>query len=187
MAFGRSLCLVVACVAVAAPVFAQPPARAASSGAPGSERWAAHRAEWEARRQAHDRQRSADIALLLRLRPDQQVAFQAMEAALAPSEGGREGWKPEGGAASPATTAQALDRMQARMAAHEQRMRAHLDAVRRFYAALSPEQQGLFDALMRLRHGGGEGGRGHGGPQMMHGEGPGARGGLEPPAPPPGV
>ena len=70
------------------------------------------------------------------------------------------------------TTPQMLDRMEARKTSREAEQRQKIDAVKRFYAALSPEQQQLFDALHRLamghhhgwgghEHGGGHGG-GHG-------------------------
>ncbi len=54
-----------------------------------------------------------------------------------------------------------------------------LPAVKTFYAALSPDQRTVFDALMRLR--GGHGGIGHG--HMGHGRmggrmGPGGPGGV---------
>lgn len=189
MAVGRTLCLLLASAAVVSPAFAQTPVRDAAPDR-SADRWKAHRAEREAGREAHERQRAADIALLLRLKPEQQTAFQALEASLKPPGGERQGWRREGDAGgAPSTTVQSLDRMQAKMTEHEARMRARLDATRKFYASLSPEQQGLFDALMRLRHGGGEGGRRHGpdgGPPMMRGEGPGMDDGMGPPPPPPG-
>src|SRR4030095_365316 len=60
----------------------------------------------------------------------------------------------------PKTTPERLDEMakhEAAMAAEQARMR---EALTRFYAALSPEQQKVFDALQRLQHHGGM----HGGP-----------------------
>ncbi len=71
------------------------------------------------------------------------------------------------------TTPQRLDRMLARMDQHRARLVAHAEAVKRFYAQLSPGQQKAFDALgpMGLRSMGG-----HGGP--MGGQ-PGEDGGRE--------
>ena len=81
MALGRTLSLLFLTTALAGPALAQAPARGGDH-ATSSDRWKDRRAEWDARRQAHDRQRAADIALLLRLRPDQQAAFQAMDASM---------------------------------------------------------------------------------------------------------
>ena len=125
--------------------------------------------------QAHEAQEAADVALLLRLRPDQQAGYQAWRASMEPSESVAEpggGWRrgdkaPE--ASGPQNTPQELERMQAMMAERTTRERARLDATRRFYASLGPEQQTLFDALMRLRLGGG--GR-YGIHRELHSEGP---------------
>ncbi len=66
------------------------------------------------------------------------------------------------------TTPQVIDQMAARQAKREQRMAQHADATKRFYAALSPEQQQVFDALRRLSHEG-RGHRGFGGHGFGHG------------------
>jgi hypothetical protein len=55
---------------------------------------------------------------------------------------------------------------EAEMAAHQKAMR---EALTKFYAALTPEQQKVFDALHRLRGPGGPGGHDM---MMMHGPGP---------------
>jgi phytoene/squalene synthetase len=80
------------------------------------------------------------------------------------------------------STPERLDRMAARMAERAARFRAHADAVRRFYAQLSPTQQKAFDAMPMMGHG--MHGHGMGGHGMMHGpRGPGGRGhGAPPPA-----
>lgn len=87
-----------------------------------------------AQRQA---QRAADVALLLRLTPSQQGAYQAMEAGLRPPASAEEGSPPD----------------------RETRMRAREEAMGRFAATLTPEQRPLFEALMRLRREGGGRGR----------------------------
>lgn len=171
MAVGRTLCLLLASAALAAPAIAQDVAPA------GGVRDGAQQGDWQARRRARDAQRSADMALLLRLRPDQQAAYQAWEASTRPPEGEGRGWRRDREEGEPATTAQALDHAQARMGEDEAQMQARLDATRRFYASLTPEQQGLFDALMRLRRGGDREGRGPRGRGMDGGQ----------PAPPPGA
>ncbi len=69
----------------------------------------------------------------------------------------------------PATTPERLDLMGKHMAQMDAR-RAKIDgAVRAFYAALSPEQQQVFDAVARLRGPHGPGGPG-GPPMMFRGE-----------------
>lgn len=189
MAVGRYACFIVAFATLSAPALAQPPSRPAAQ-ASRAERWTDHHAERDARRQVGDQQRAADMALLLRLNPDQQAAYRAMDASMRSAWSEHAEHTSEHGAdAAPMTTTQALDRVQARMSEHQARARAHLDATRRFYAALSPEQQGLFDALVRLRHGAGEGGRGRGrdGPPMMHGDRPPMVGDMGPRPSPPGV
>lgn len=66
------------------------------------------------------------------------------------------------------TTPQRLDRMVEHMAEesarHQSELRSHVDAVKRFYAALSPSQQKAFDAL---HHEGMGGMMMHGGPERQ--------------------
>lgn len=132
--------------------------------------WRMHHApspEMQARREAHEQQRMADLRTVLRLRPDQEAAL----ATFLKSHGGPPSADPthDQPVAGPEamTTPQRLDQMaqwQARRAAEAQR---RTDAVKAFYAALSPEQQRVFDALMRLQ--GPHGHDGHmGRPGMEH-------------------
>ncbi|WP_374346883.1 Spy/CpxP family protein refolding chaperone [Phenylobacterium sp.] len=115
-----------------------------------------------------------DMHILLRLRPDQEAAWQAFEAAMVPPEP-----PPADGAAPKAlTTPQRLEEMVERRAEMDARQAKWEAATRSFYAALSPDQQQAFDALARLR-----------GPMAPpHGPG-GPRGPIGGPegAPPPGV
>jgi hypothetical protein len=124
-------------------------------------------AEFEARRETMMRQHAEDLKTVLRLRPEQEPALQALIAAHHPPERDEMRRPPEGG---PRTTPERLDQMarrEAEIAADHARMR---DALAKFYAALSPDQQKVFDALMRLQHHGGFGG--HGGQMFMrHGFG----------------
>ena len=153
----------------------------------------ARRADRAARRQAHETREVADLSTVLRLRPEQQAGLRAWLEAGRPAPGERrdEGMMRPDPNAAPSTTAQTLDREAARMAERDGRMRAHLDATRRFYAGLGPDQQAVFDALERLRHGrGGPGGgrRGHGmgmdGMKMgWRGRGPAGPDGAPPPPP----
>lgn len=140
-------------------------------------------AEMKARHETMRRQHMEDLKTVLRLRPDQEAALAAFVASHEPKRFERR--LPDPGSQ---TTPQRLDEMakvEAEMAAHHKAMR---DALAKFYAALSPDQQKAFDALHRLQgHGGGHGGRrvmmhgpgghmgGHGGPGvvMMRRHGPG--------------
>jgi protein CpxP len=113
----------------------------------------------------HRAQRARDLHIVLRLRPDQESAWQAFQAAMAPPPRPERppGERPPGPPPMAETTPERLDMMGkhlARMEAHRARMDA---ATRTFYAALSPEQQQVFDALGRLRE---PRGPGPGGPRM---------------------
>jgi hypothetical protein len=122
----------------------------------------------------------------LQLRPDQEPALRALVAAAQPPPGAhaRMGREPEDGAKL--TTPERLDRLQARMAEHQQRFQVRAAALKRFYAQLSPTQQKAFDA-MPMPGMGGHGRHGqHGRPgpgEHRHGpRGPGGPG-APPPAP----
>jgi hypothetical protein len=107
----------------------------------------------------HRAQMARDMHIVLRLRPDQEKAWEAFQAAMTPPPRPE---KPPGPPPMAATTPERLDMMgkhMAEMEAHRARMDA---ATRAFYAALSPEQQQVFDALERLK-----GPHGPGGPRMM--------------------
>lgn len=142
--------LVPAALALASFAHAQP--------APPSLRDEPPSAELKARHEALQKQHLEDLKTVLRLRPDQEPALAAFVEAHKPK------WHERKGPAEPMplTTPQRLEEM----SRHEAEMRAHLDGMRqaltRFYAALSPEQQKVFDALQRLK-----GPRGGPGPHMM--------------------
>jgi hypothetical protein len=91
------------------------------------------------------------LSELLQLRPDQQPALQAFVASMRPPEGGpadhgdgERGKNHEKLAAM--TTPERLDWMAARMNEHMARFQKHAEAVKRFYAALSPDQRKAFEA-----------------------------------------
>jgi Spy/CpxP family protein refolding chaperone len=101
---------------------------------------------------------------ILNLRPDQEAAFQAFLADMKPQPhqpmAGREQMD---AAQEPTTTPERLDRMAAMMskfaAERQAQFQHHADAIKRFYAVLSPEQKRAFDGLAEL------GGMARGGPQ----------------------
>ena len=107
-----------------------------------------------------------DLHTILRIRPDEEGAFQAFAANMAPR--GRERMQEAQGERN-MTTPQLIDQMDAHKAAHDAEERQRGQAVKRFYAALSPEQQQVFDALHRLTvdHNGGWRGHGHGHGSVM--------------------
>lgn len=120
-------------------------------------------AEMKARHEAMRKQHMEDLKTVLRLRADQEPALAAFMAAHEPKRFERR--LPAPGSQ---TTPQRLDEMakvEAEMAGHHKAMR---DALTKFYAALSPEQQKVFDALHRLKDGPG----GRGGHTGMMGHGP---------------
>jgi periplasmic protein CpxP/Spy len=124
----------------------------------------------------HDRLEARAKALqdVLNLRPDQQAAFQAVQAAMTPPPRG-ERHEQRDPSAAPLTTPQRLDRMADRMAKHEAEFHRRADAIKAFYAVLSPEQQRAFDALPMMMAGGhrgmGRGPMGGHGPDGGHGQG----------------
>lgn len=115
-------------------------------------------AAMKARMAEHMAQMDKDMHTILRLRPDQETAWRAFRDAMHPQD------MPAMKMAAPnapQTTPQRLDEMN-RMAAERQARHAKMEAATRaFYAALSPEQQAVFDALHRM----------HGPGMMMHGPG----------------
>jgi hypothetical protein len=146
-------------------------------------------AQMQAMREAHEKQHAQDLRTILRLRPDQEGALAAYLQSHKRPEGprgdrqgppGGTGRGPGSAMGAPMTTPQRLDAMARREAEHAAMQQKQAAALRTFYAALSPEQRQVFDALQRM-HGGGHGG-GHGG-WDRHGMGGrmGGPGGLPPP------
>ena len=141
--------------------------------------------EMKARFEAMKKQHMEDLKTVLRLRPDQEAALAAFAASHEPQ---RIEMRLPGSTDDPKdgpktlTTPQRLEQM----SKHEDAMRAaqakRRDALAKFYAALSPDQQKVFDALQRLQgprgHGGPGMGRGGPGMMMMHG-GPGGERRIE--------
>ncbi|MGA1797959.1 hypothetical protein VH567_04170 [Sphingomonas sp. 4RDLI-65] len=113
-----------------------------------------------------------DIALVLVLRPEQRPALAAFLQSMMPPPpppSGRDGRGP-GPDESPRTDAappsdgfaQHLDRMAKDVARRSADDTRRLTVARTFYDGLDPTQRRTFEALMRLRHGPGPGGRGRG-------------------------
>jgi protein CpxP len=146
--------------------------------------------EMQAMHEAREKQHAQDLRTILRLRPDQEGALtaflQSHKRPDGPMGGDRRG--PPGGPGAvprpPMTTPQRLDEMARRESEHAAMQQKHAETLRTFYAALSPEQRQVFDALQRM-HGGGHmgghmGGRGGWGGHGMGGH-MGGPGGPPPP------
>jgi hypothetical protein len=127
------------------------------------------------RMQKYHAERQTQLKAELKLTPAQEPAWNAFVARTAPEPrgpmaGAREDW-------SKLTTPQRLDRMQALRAERDAAMAKRIDATRSFYAALTPEQQKVFDAQghggfqragMKGEHRMGGQHGGHGGHHGMH-------------------
>jgi hypothetical protein len=124
------------------------------------------------------------LRALLQLRPDQEPALRALVAALQPSAARMERREGERDALRQATTPERLDRMQARLAERQGEFARRADAIKRFYAQLTPAQQRAFDALPMMMMGHGMKDHDHGG-GWEHGRDGHGRGGMGPGAPRP--
>jgi hypothetical protein len=136
--------------------------------APGQFRGQAQ-GQWREHMQAARAEHARILHDALAIRPDQEAAWQAFQAATTPAPGERKAWREahageRGAAPHAATTPERLDRMAQRLAEHEAAFQRHAAAVKTFYAVLSPQQQRTFDALAELGHGR------HGGRPGMGGE-----------------
>jgi periplasmic protein CpxP/Spy len=185
---------------------------APAGGPPSAEQRAAWKAKAEQRMHEHMEMHARHLHDLLQLRPDQDAALQSLLAAFAPSHVDQMGDHHMGPGApghmdhhmgpgadghddlAKLTTPERLDKMATMMAEHTARRQAefqkHAEAIKAFYAVLSPEQKRAFDAMPQHLFGGmhghhGDGGEGHGGwGHHMGGGGPHAAGGPGAPPPP---
>jgi protein CpxP len=158
-----------AAAGLATATFAQEP----PPGGPPPAPMAGH-PEWAAKMHEHMHERALAKAKalhdILNITPDQETAFQAFITSMKPPEGhGPMDGHHEHGDEAALTTPERLDKMAARMAEHQAAFQRRADAIRHFYAALSPAQQRAFDAMhgvMGGHHGRG-GGHGWGGEGRM--------------------
>jgi hypothetical protein len=116
---------------------------------PGNAELTQKRAWRMERMQKRMAERQAQLKDTLKITPAQEAAWNAFVARTAPEprmgrDVSREDW-------AKLTTPQRLDRMQALKAERDARMDKRIDATKSFYAALTPEQQKVFDSQ---RHGG---------------------------------
>jgi hypothetical protein len=129
--------------------------------------------QWRERMTQRHAQYLARLKTTLAITPEQEGAWSQFEAAMqppAPPAG-------EPGEWAKLTTPERIDRMEQRMADRQQRFKQRGDAVKTFYAQLTPAQQKTFDQhAMMMRMGqergepgafGGRGGRGAGQPMRQ--------------------
>ena len=107
-------------------------------------------------------QHQTQLKEALKLTPAQDNAWKEFTAAMQPPKAAtqrldRAEWEK-------LTTPQRMEKMQALRAEREAHMNQRLEAVKKFYATLTPEQQKTFDAQhQRMGHHGGHHGEGKGG------------------------
>lgn len=98
--------------------------------------------------------RQADLKAKLKLTPEQEGAWGQFTGAMQPPAKGLS--RPDPAEMAKLTTPQRLEKMQAMKAEHDAQMTKRAEATKAFYAALTPEQQKVFDAetLHQGQHGG---------------------------------
>ena len=152
----------------------QPAAGEASAARPGPGGKRMDPAQMQQRMAERRAQRLAALKSDLKLTPAQEGAWNQFVAAGRPPAMGQRGPMMDRAQMAQLTTPQRLDLMDKRMAERQAHMKQRSDAVKTFYAQLTPEQQKTFDSRpMRggrgegRMHGGGMHGHMHGGPGMM--------------------
>lgn len=128
-------------VAQTTPAPAAGPAATAQASQPGprAQRWAERRA-----------QRLEQLKAALKLSAAQEGAWSAYTAAMQPPA--QRPARMDRAELAQLSTPQRIERMQALQAERQQFMNQRLDAIKAFYAQLTPEQQKIYDQ-QSLRHG----------------------------------
>lgn len=167
---------IMATAGLAATAQTVAPAAPATAAAPGKP--AGHHGERmgrhdPAKMQARMAQHQADLKAKLKLTPAQEGAWTAFTASMQPPAHGARMTPEQRAEMDKLTTPQRIDKMNAlrtqRMADMNAAMAKRGDATKTFYAALSADQQKVFDS-QRMGKGrmGGKGGMGHGGGHGQH-------------------
>jgi protein CpxP len=137
-----------------------------AAGPPGDHMMMRHMEDDPAARAARAERHAQHLRDALQLRPEQEPALHALLDSMKPPggdhDGHGDGMGHEHGEGEGLTTPQRLDKMLAHMDEMRGHMAAHAEAVKRFYAQLSPAQQKAFDAMGPMMMHGGHGGMGHG-------------------------
>lgn len=95
------------------------------------------------RMKEHMAKRQADLHAKLKLSAAQEPAWKAYTDSMAPPAIGQ---RPDRSALQAMPAPQRMEAMLERMRQNQTRMESHLAALKKFYAALTPEQQKTFDA-----------------------------------------
>lgn len=107
----------------------------------------------------HMAKRQAELKAKLKITPAQEGAWSTFTASMQPAANRPP--RPNREEMAKLTTPERIDRMQAMKTERDARMSQRAGATKAFYAALSPEQQKVFDANTMRGHGhGGHGGHG---------------------------
>ncbi|BDT70009.1 hypothetical protein os1_42010 [Comamonadaceae bacterium OS-1] len=105
-----------------------------------------------AKMQEHMQKRQAALKAQLKITPAQEAAWTTFTASMQPPAHGP---RPDKAAFEKLTTPERIDKMRAMRAERDAEMDKRADATKAFYAALTPEQQKVFDAhAMPRMHGG---------------------------------
>ena len=140
--------------------------------APGERRERMDPAQRQQRMAERHARRMNELKAQLKLNPAQEPAWASYSAAMQPPAQLQRP-RTDRSEFAALTTPQRIDRMQQRSAERQVQMKQRGDAVKAFYAQLTPEQQKVYDERA-MRGGRGEGQRG-GGRHGHHGMGPGPR------------
>ena len=140
--------------------------------APGERRERMDPAQRQQRMAERHARRMNELKAQLKLNPAQEPAWASYSAAMQPPAQLQRP-RTDRSEFAALTTPQRIDRMQQRSAERQAQMKQRGDAVKAFYAQLTPEQQKVYDERA-MRGGRGEGQRG-GGRHGHHGMGPGPR------------
>ncbi|MFD1712513.1 hypothetical protein FVQ98_09610 [Ottowia sp. GY511] len=150
------------------------PAAGDASAQPGQRQARGNPAERQKRWAEHRAKRQAELKAALKLTSAQEGAWITFTTATQPPARAERSAQ-DRDAFKNLNTPQRIDLMEKRMAERQAHMKQRGDAVKTFYAQLTPEQQKVFDER-GMRFGKGEGKRGHrGGHHGHHGMGPGPR------------
>ncbi len=96
-------------------------------------------------------QQGPDLHAILHIRPDQEAAWQAYKQGMTPPAGIIATLRSSAQRAVSMTTPQRLDLQEQNHALESTIFHHQIDAARKFYAALSPEQQRIYDQISTPR------------------------------------
>ncbi len=123
---------------------------AAMGGEPGMHHMMGMHHRDPAKMQAHMAKRMGELKAKLKLSADQEGAWTTFTAAMQPNAQAPE--RPNWKEIQAMTTPERIDKMRALRTVHQAEMDKRADAVKAFYAVLTPEQKKTFDA-QHLRQG----------------------------------